>query len=261
MVRVVVDDGHAPVAPARRSAAARRGTSRSAAAIRANGTPSSTPVATAASAFCTLIAPGTRSATRPAGRRRRSRRTRAPSSAKARFAARTPARGSRPNVTMRARRSCDVSDADSALSMPTIARPSSGSLPRNSSNARTSCGQLVVAREVVVFDVRDDRDRRLEQRERTVRLVGLGHEPRRRSVVRVRSQRRSMPPKTRPASMPPARSTACVIAVVVVLPCVPQTAIPRRPCSSCASISPRCSTAMPLRTAATYSGFGARLRS
>ena len=64
---------------------------------------------------------------------------------------------------------------------------------------------------------------------------------------------RSMPPSTRLASMPPTRNTACVMAVVVVFPCVPQIAMPRLPAISCASISPRCSTVVPFRLAATHS--------
>ncbi len=64
----------------------------------------------------------------------------------------------------------------------------------------------------------------------------------------------SIPPKINPASIPPARRTACVIAVVVVFPCVPQIAMPRRPCMRRANISPRCSTVVPARRAAANSG-------
>ena len=55
--------------------------------------------------------------------------------------------------------------------------------------------------------------------------------------------------------MPPPRSTAAVIAVVVVLPCVPQIAMPRRPSMMRRSISPRRTIGMPCSAARRYSGF------
>ena len=51
-------------------------------------------------------------------------------------------------------------------------------------------GKLVVARKVIVFEVRDDRHHRFEQSEGAVRLVRLGNEPRRASFVGVALKRK-----------------------------------------------------------------------
>ena len=75
------------------------------------------------------------------------------------------------------------------MSIPITAKPSSGSFAKKLREGARKARQLVVAGEVVVLDVRNDRDRRLEQRKRSVRLVRFGDEPRRGSVVRVALQR------------------------------------------------------------------------
>ena len=116
-------------------------------------------------------------------------------------------------------------------------------------------GQLVVAVEMIVFDVGDDRDRRIEQRERTVGLVGFGDEPRRRAVVRVRSEQ----------AVDAAQHQARIDAAADAAPRASSRSSSfcracRRPrcrgarADSCASISPRCRIGMPARCAATYSG-------
>src|SRR5215471_7690397 len=68
-----------------------------------------------------------------------------------------------------------------------------------------------------------------------------------------------MPPMTYPGSAPVSRSTVVIIDVVVVLPCVPVTAMTRRPNISEASAPARCSTRMPRRLASASSGFPARI--
>ena len=78
VVAVVVDDQDAArLRRAPRTAARRRGTPARPAAIASNGTPSSRPTATAASAFSRLWRPGTRSVQRARASRRRRRRRRA----------------------------------------------------------------------------------------------------------------------------------------------------------------------------------------
>ena len=57
------------------------------------------------------------------------------------------------------------------------------------------------------------------------------------------------------ASMPPPRSAAQVIAVVVLLPCVPATATTRLPRASSRQASSRFHTGIPLARAAATSGF------
>ena len=79
VMAVVVDDQDAAgLAAHAGSGGRRRGTRRGPPAIRSNGTPSSRPTATAASAFCRLCRPGTAAAASPsgAGRGRRPRRRR-----------------------------------------------------------------------------------------------------------------------------------------------------------------------------------------
>ena len=66
-------------------------------------------------------------------------------------------------------------------------------------------GQFVVAIEMIVFDIGDDRHRRREQREGSVRLVGFGHEPRRGAVVRVRFQQ-AVDPAQHQARVDPAQT-------------------------------------------------------
>src|SRR5450755_138326 len=62
------------------------------------------------------------------------------------------------------------------------------------------------------------------------------------------------PPMSTVGAKPPASSTAATMDVVVVLPCVPETATPRLSAMISASISARCNTGMPARCAATTSG-------
>src|SRR5450755_1687992 len=62
------------------------------------------------------------------------------------------------------------------------------------------------------------------------------------------------PPIRTVGAKPPASSTAATIEVVVVLPCVPETATPFLSAMISASISARCMTGMPARCAATTSG-------
>ena len=64
---------------------------------------------------------------------------------------------------------------------------------------------------------------------------------------------------TYPGSAPHSRSTVVSIEVVVVLPCVPATAITRRPAMTEASAAARCSTRIPRRVASVSSGLSARM--
>ena len=66
--------------------------------------------------------------------------------------------------------------------------PIVGQLGKKLSKCAHESGQLVVAAQMIVLDVGDDRHRRFEQRERSIGFVGFSYEPRRRAVVRVRIQ-------------------------------------------------------------------------
>jgi len=63
------------------------------------------------------------------------------------------------------------------------------------------------------------------------------------------------PPTATLGSSPAASSTRATIAVVVVLPCVPAMAMPRRPSINWASSAPRCTIGTSCSRAATTSGF------
>src|SRR5580700_9843349 len=68
-----------------------------------------------------------------------------------------------------------------------------------------------------------------------------------------------IPPMTYPGSAPQSRSTVVSMDVVVVLPCVPATAITRRPAMTEASAAARCMTRRPRRVASASSGLSARI--
>ena len=63
-----------------------------------------------------------------------------------------------------------------------------GELREKLSKCAYEPGQLVVAVQMIVFDVGNDRHHGFEQCERSIGFVRFGYEPRRRSVVRVRIQ-------------------------------------------------------------------------
>ena len=67
----------------------------------------------------------------------------------------------------------------------------------------------------------------------------------------------SLPPMTNVGSRPPSASTLAIRLVVVVLPCVPATAIPCFKRINSASISARGTTGMPFSRAATTSALSA----
>src|SRR5580700_8164987 len=69
----------------------------------------------------------------------------------------------------------------------------------------------------------------------------------------------STPPMTYPGSASHSRSTVVSMDVVVVFPCVPATAITRRPAMTEARAAARCSTRMPRRVASASSGLSARI--
>ena len=67
------------------------------------------------------------------------------------------------------------------------------------------------------------------------------------------------PPMTYPGSAPAWRSTVVTIEVVVVLPCVPEIAIPCLPSMIEASTVARCTILIPRRLASTSSGLSSRM--
>ena len=116
-------------------------------------------------------------------------------------------------------------------------------------------GEVAVAVEVVGFDVGDHHQLGGELDEGAVALVGLDDEP--------RAPRPTPTPLPRPWRSPPTRKLGCSppapaasasIEVVVVLPCVPETAAVRRVAQIAASTSARLDTRMPRRRASASSG-------
>ena len=81
---------------------------------------------------------------------------------------------------------------------------------------------------VICVDVGDDGNHGLEVQEGRIGLVGLRHEMSARAEARIRPALLSRPPITKVGSSPAASSTEVTSEVVVVLPCVPATAMPWR---------------------------------
>ena len=110
---------------------------------------------------------------------------------------------------------------------------------------------------MVELDVRHDRDLGRELEERAVGLVGLGDEP---GALRPRPRwrRRLAAPRSapirKPGSSPHSRRQWPTIAAVVVLPCVPVTAISLRSAQTSPSSAPRWMTGTPSSRAAASSG-------
>ena len=87
--------------------------------------------------------------------------------------------------------------------------------------------EAAVMVEMLGIDVGDDRDRAVEPQEAAVALVGLDHHPVAVAEPGVGAVALMMPPLITVGSIPPASSSAAIIEVVVVLPCVPATATVR----------------------------------
>ena len=99
---------------------------------------------------------------------------------------------------------------------------------------------------MVELDVGDDGDLGLELEEAAVGLVGLGDHPFPVAPAGVVGLAAAAPGRSPPRKNAGSAPIACIawtsIPAVVVLPCVPETAISRRIEQSSASNSPRCST-------------------
>ena len=112
---------------------------------------------------------------------------------------------------------------------------------------------------MVGFDVGDEHGVARQSEERAVALVGLDDDPLAAYRAALVPRSATMPPATKLGRSPAARSTAVTMPVVVVLPCVPETAIA---CGLVAttrrSASARDSTGIARRRASTTSGFVSR---
>ena len=85
----------------------------------------------------------------------------------------------------------------------------------------------VVRAEMIVVDVRDDRDHRLQVQERRVALVGLGDEILAGAEPRIACRRSRAGRRSRTWDpRRPRRASHAIRLVVVVLPCVPAIAMP-----------------------------------
>ncbi len=183
MMAVVVDDRHA--ARRRRapgSAARRRGTPRAPATIRSNGTPSSSPTATAASAFCRLCRPGTASVNSPSpvaaghARARDSARGTGPTCPSVTGSMPAHVRVFRKPVRDRSRRVRRGSSARTgASSTHAIDRAVERHAIGESREGVDEPVERSVRLHVLAIDVRHHGDRRRELEKRSVALVGLDH--------------------------------------------------------------------------------------
>jgi hypothetical protein len=107
---------------------------------------------------------------------------------------------------------------------------------------------------VLLVDVGDDRDRGHQHQERPVTLVGLGDQVLRGPHARVAAELRHPSSDERGRVEPACSSITATMADVVVLPCAPAMAMPKRGRMISASMSPRPTTGMPRRLASTISG-------
>ena len=203
--------------------------------------------------------PGSRRAPRRR-RRRRGRRARSPPARRGRWrgcAARAPRAAARPGRGPRRRSGGPASPPRSARTAgppPSFAAPGGiGGDRQDDAGGRggelleggVQLGQRAPARVVVHLDVGDHRDLGPQPQEAGVALVGLGDDPLALAPAGVGGARRpaptpgTSPPTKKAGSAPSARSAQTAIAVVVVLPWVPATAISRFSAQSSASRAPR----------------------
>jgi hypothetical protein len=114
-----------------------------------------------------------------------------------------------------------------------------------------------VGLEMFTIDVGDEGNGRRELQERPIALVGLGDHvlPRPSRALLPNALRR--PPMTAVGSRPARSSMSATMDVVVVFPCAPAMAMPKRSRISSASISARAITGMCRRRASVSSGLSA----
>ena len=221
--------------PSARSGGRRAGSTRARRAARTGSCPAARTAPIAASALSTLCSPGTGSADVGdvlAVDDEREPHSRAGGAHVAR--AQRRACGERPN-----------SHAGGDARRPPTRRPCppGRTLPRNSSNAASHLELGRVGRVVVELDVREHGDVRAEVQERAIGLVGLDDHPLPAAPDGVRpvaaAGQRQLRADRVAGVLAARRQRVRVIAVVVVLPCVPATAITRRSAAAAASSSPR----------------------
>ena len=186
-----------------RIAARRRGIPRSPAAMRSNGSPSSRPTATAASAFCRLCRPGHLQRQRP---ERRRRRRRSPRRATRRVTRRLDAQRLEHDVgrghvgvrrvepvgrhAPRHPRQHGARDADRRRTRP---RAVERHLVGEVDERLLQVVEAAVVLEVLVIDVRHHRNRRQQLQERPVAFVRLGDHQLAASEPRVAAERAQPP--------------------------------------------------------------------